>query len=158
MKRMSVLGCLPTLFVLSASAAVPSQTTAAGVALIASARAAIDAANNEWLPAMRAHDARKVAAPYAVGALFVLANGDSVRGRSAIQKMYQDRFGKPGKIVSGQLVEDGLTAAGNLIYEWGHARVVLDRGGKSVVSAGNYLTVWQRDPHGQWQIIRNLVF
>lgn len=158
MQRMSMLGCLPVLFALSAAAAVPNQTAAAGAALIASARPAIDAANNEWLPAMRAHDARKVAAPYAVDALFVLSNGDSVRGRPAIQKMYEDGFRKPGKIVSGQLVEDGLTAAGHLIYEWGHARVVLDRGGKPVVSAGNYLTVWQRDPSGHWQIIRNLVF
>ena len=160
MKRLLASGCLAVFLIwpsLCGAASLPKAT--AGAALVASARPTIDAADNEWLPAMQAHDAAKIAAPYARDALFILADGKTVRGQGAIREMYQAGFRKPGKIVSGRLVQDGLVAAGSLIYEWGHARLVIDRGnGKPAVSAGKYLTVWQRDPSGRWQIIRNLVF
>lgn len=160
MKRFLASGCLAVFMIWpSLSSAAPLPAATADAALVASARPTIDAADNEWLPAMQAHDAAKIAEPYARDALFILADGKTVRGRVAIREMYQAGFRKPGKIVSGRLVEDGLVAAGSLIYEWGHARLLIDRDkGKPVISAGKYLTVWQRGPSGQWQIIRNLVF
>jgi len=139
--------------------AIASPGAVSANALMASAKPAIDAADEDWLPAMRAHDAARLAKPYAGDALFVRANGDTIRGRSAIQKMYQSEFTKPAKVVSGYLKEDGLAAAGSRIYEWGHTRIVLDRGtGKPVVSAGRYLTVRAQDAAGRWKIILNLVF
>src|SRR5579875_438229 len=140
-------------------AATAGTTHDAGAVLNASARPAIDAANSDWLPAMRAHDAKRIVKPYGENAVFVLANGGVVQGRAAIEKMYQAGFEKNGRIVSGNLAEDGLTVAGDLIYEWGHARLIVQRGdGKPAISAGKYLTVWQRNGSGEWKIIRNLVF
>lgn len=139
--------------------ALPSPSAVSANAMIAAAKPTIDAADEGWLPAMRAHDAAALAEPYASDALFIRANGDAIRGRSTIQKMYASEFSKPAKIVSGYLKEDGLAAAGRQIYEWGHARVAFDRGtGKPIVSAGQYLTVWAQDATGRWKIVRNLVF
>jgi ketosteroid isomerase-like protein len=54
-------------------------------------------------------------------------------------------------------VQDGLTIAGSLIYEWGHADLELvRRNAPPVRSAGRYLTVWSRDASGHWRIVRNL--
>ena len=102
--------------------------------LLAEARPAIEVANADWVPAMKRKDAKAIASAYAVDGM-------------------QAGF----RFVSGGIVQDGLVlAAGPLIYEWGHAEIEVERDGKTVHSAGNYLTVWKRSPDGLWQISRNL--
>ena len=61
------------------------------------------------------------------------------------------------RFLRGGLVQDGVVLApGPMIYEWGHADIEVERDGKVVHSAGNYLTVWRRDASGSWKIARNL--
>jgi uncharacterized protein (TIGR02246 family) len=123
----------------------------------AAARRAIDEANGEWLHAMKHGDARATADPYADDAVFVTASGESVRGRPAIEKLMRDRFASGGRAVDGAIKQDGLTAVGGLIYEWGHASLKLGRdGAKATEFNGKYLTVWASDSNGHWRIIRNL--
>jgi len=125
--------------------------------VLRSARPAIDSANAAWLPAMEREDAAAIAAPYSDDAVFVTASGVSVRGRAAVERLMRERFPQMGRVVGGRLVQDGLTIAGSLIYEWGHADLELVRGAAPPVrSAGRYLTVWSRDASGHWRITRNL--
>jgi ketosteroid isomerase-like protein len=57
----------------------------------------------------------------------------------------------------GRLVQDGITRAGALLYEWGHAELEIARpGGEPAHVTGRYLTVWRQDAGGRWRIIRNL--
>jgi uncharacterized protein (TIGR02246 family) len=127
-------------------------------AVPADARAAIERANNDWLPAMKRQDARAIAEVYADDGVFVLPSGDSVKGRAAIEQLMRDRFSRTGPVVGGTLTQDTLVAAGSMIYEWGHAEIAM--GGRANLSASRvtarYLTVWQRDASGRWRIIRNL--
>ncbi|HEY3949111.1 SgcJ/EcaC family oxidoreductase [Phenylobacterium sp.] len=127
---------------------------------LAAAKPAIDKANADWIGAMRARDARALAAPYAEDGVFVLSDGREIVGRKAIIDFYRQRMANVGQVLGGGIHHDGMTLARDgLIYEWGHGgATTLDKAGKRTTSDGPYLTVWKRGADGRWAIIRNLVF
>jgi uncharacterized protein (TIGR02246 family) len=131
-------------------------------AILASARADIDAANAAWLPGLQRRDARAIAASYADSGLFIARDGVVTRGREAVTRMYATRFPRLRPIRGGGVVQDGLTVLGPArIAEWGHAWLDLapERGSASPTrSGGGYLTVWQREADGHWRIVRNVAF
>ena len=125
--------------------------------LLAEARPAIEAANSDWVPAMKRKDAKAIASAYAVDGVLVAPNGKAIQGRDAVEKFYGERMQAGFRFVSGGIAQDGVVlVAGPMIYEWGHAEIEVERDGKIVHSAGRYLTVWKRTPAGLWQISRNL--
>ena len=121
------------------------------------ARAVADA-NSEWAEAMKTGDARVIAAPYAEHGIFVFPDGSTIVGRAAVEQMYRSRFDKRGLAVTTSIDSKGLQRDGDLAYEWGSASIGMRDGDKVVAAGGRYLTVWQRQPDGSWQIARNLVF
>lgn len=140
------------------SAAPPAKPTPPAVSV--EADAAIRAANSQWLPAMKRGDVAAIVAPYAMDALFVTSQGEVLRGRAAIADIYRKRLAVIAAVTDGDIVSDGrVVAASDLIYEWGHASLVLTRkDGTQAKGGGPYLTVWRRDSSGHWLIIRNVVF
>lgn len=144
-----------------AGAVTDAQTSAttrgADLRVPDSAKAAMDAADTEWRPAMRRGDTKALARPYAEDAVFLTQDGKSVLGRAAIERLYADRFRSGHWVVDGNLIRDGATVAAGYVYEWGHASMVVARpnGVRSSVD-GRYLTVWRRDAQGIWSIFRNL--
>lgn len=124
--------------------------------IMASARGMIDSANAAWLAAMRRQDVAAIVAPYADSAVFVTPSGASVTGRGAIAQLMRERFAHNGPISGGTIHQDGLTAQGPYIYEWGHATVDYVRDGVTKHAPGRYVTVWASDAGGRWYIIRNL--
>lgn len=150
------LACLTSGFAWAATAA-GATGPAEAERMIAEAKPAIEAANHDWLPAIERQDAKALAAPYAENGIFLTATGESIVGRTAIERLYQDRFAK-SRVVDADLIQDGLTAQGALIYEWGHARIESEQGGTRATRTAAYLTVWQRGQDGVWRIIRNLTF
>jgi ketosteroid isomerase-like protein len=122
--------------------------------------ATIDRADADWLPAMRAHDAARIVAPYDSAAVFVTADGASIVRRDRIAAMYRTRFKRIARVIDGAIVRDGACAAGDsLVNEWGHGGLSFtDSAGTTHHSVGPYLTVWKHKPGGAWLIIRNLVF
>lgn len=148
----TMIAILIPLILLATTIAAPPD---AGVP--ADARATIAAANAEWLPALQSGDVSKIAAPYADDGIFVGPTGAVVTGRDAIAKLMRDRLAQSGKPTAGQLLQDGLSRQGALIYEWGHAVLEFAREGAAPArSRGRYLTVWRQSAAGRWEIIRNL--
>ena len=143
---------IDTIVLLSILSGTPLQ----GAAVPADARSAIDASNSNWVPALKHGDAAAVAAPYADDAVFVTAQGFVVKGRDGVGQLMRSRFTQMGTVVSGSIVQDGLTVQGDLVYEWGHANVESTKDGVKQHSGGRYLTVWKKGAGGQWQIVRNL--
>lgn len=142
----------------AAPADAPSPDNTADAQLIASAKPAIDAVNADWLPALRRRDAKAIAAAYADNGVFVSAGGESVVGREAIEQLYRARIERIHRVVGGDIVQEGMATSGGLIYEWGHASLDTEQAdGTHTSGGGGYLTVWQRDAHGVWRIVRNLV-
>src|SRR5512144_279033 len=89
----------------------PPMDSTQSAAIPADARAAIARANDDWLPAMRRQDATAIVEPYADDGVFVLATGECMKGRAAIEQLMRDRFTRTGRIVGGTLQQDGLVAA-----------------------------------------------
>jgi uncharacterized protein (TIGR02246 family) len=117
---------------------------------------AIAKANSEWVAAMKTGDAAAIAAPYAVDAIFVGADGVCTKGRAEIEKLYITRFQKAGLAVSTKIDSRNVTVDGDLAYESGYGEIGINKDGKTAIGGGRYLTVWQRQTEG-WKIIRNIV-
>ena len=150
---MKLVACVLALLALPLAAA-------ASPADLAAARPVIARANADWLPAMRAGDAERIAEPYSEDGVFVLPNGQTVVGRRAIADLYRKSLSGGRKVLSGDIRQDGLAeAAGGLILEWGHASTTsVDAAGKRATGAGPYMTVWKKGADGRWAIVRNLTF
>ena len=131
-------------------------------AILSSARPEIEAANAAWLPGLRQHDAKSIAAPYADSGLFIAGNGAVTRGRDAVARMYEARFPKLRPIRAGGIAQDGLAVlAPTRILEWGRGWLEMEperAGAPPVKSGGSYVTVWERQPDGHWRIVRNMAF
>lgn len=148
--------------------AVLALTLAAGAAhaedLVASARPTIAKADAEWIGAMQAGDAERLAAPYADDGVFVTPDGTAISGRAAIAAFYRKRLSaSKARIVGGGVAYDSIVAGGTqaqpLIYEWGHGgATTVGSDGKPVTREGAYLTVWKRQADGAWRIVRNMAF
>lgn len=145
---------------LRAQGTVTDTTPAAldTAAILASARADIEAANAAWLPGLRERNADLITAAYADDGIFVTADGAIIRGRPAVTQMYTERFPRLRQILDGGVVQDGMAvASATRIYEWGHAWLEMARpDGTRARTGGAYLTVWELKRDGHWHIARNL--
>jgi uncharacterized protein (TIGR02246 family) len=148
----SLLGAATLAVVATCAMAAPDD--------LAKARPAIDKANADWLPAMQAKDAERLAAPYADDGVFILANGQEIVGHAAIVTFYRKRLASLAQVQAGGIHHDGMTLARDgLIYEWGHGgATTVDRTGRKATTDGPFLTVWKKGADGAWRIVRNLVF
>jgi uncharacterized protein (TIGR02246 family) len=118
---------------------------------------AIAKANSDYVDAMKTGDAAAIAAPYTDDAVFVGIDGACTRGRAEIEKMYRARFERSGLAKSTRIDSRRLVVDGNLAYESGYGEIGRLREAKLVVDGGRFLTVWQRQPGGEWKILRNIV-
>ncbi len=114
----------------------------------------ISTANQDWSDAMRRGDAVALAGAYADNALYCGADGQCAAGRAAIEQQFRARFSTLGRARTANVNTTSVVRDRDLAYEWGVADVRF--AGGSVLRA-RYLTVWQRQPGGGWQIYRNLV-
>jgi ketosteroid isomerase-like protein len=117
------------------------------------ARKGIDAGNQAWITGMKEARAAIIAATYAENAVDCPSTGDCIKGRAAIEQHFQERSAKLGRAVSASVTTKGSVQQGRFIYEWGRAAATFGDGQKL---GGNYLTVWQKQPTGEWKIFRNL--
>jgi len=147
MKKLVLLAFLP------AAAVAQSSPEPAAVR-------AIERANAEWLPAIQAGDAARIAAPYAEDGVFVLPDGSKVSGRKAVEAMYARRSSSGSRIVDGGITSCGrLASAPGLVLEWGYGRATARAAdGTAKTSGGPYVTWWRKAADGAWRIERNLAF
>ena len=118
---------------------------------------AIEKANSEWGVAMKAGETASIAAPYLDDAVFVGPDGSCARGKAAIEAMYRERFTKRGEALATRIEPHRVAVDGALAYEWGYGEVTTMAEGKPATRGGPYLTVWSRQPDGDWKILRNVV-
>ena len=119
----------------------------------AKARKDIDAGNLAWVKGMKAGDADAIAATYAADAVDCAATGECARGRAAIEQHLKARFAARGKASDASATSLGSVQQGDFVYEWGTSEILFATGPRT---SHRYLTVWQRQPTGDWKIFRNM--
>jgi uncharacterized protein (TIGR02246 family) len=135
------------------TAAAPSWQQQA----LASAAPFIDKANDEWTHAIVAGDADVMAAPYDEHGIFVGPDGSVSIGKAAVRSMYASRPATV-KVLKASIKSDGRVAHdAEDVYEWGTARMTVQRGDKVKEASGRYLTVWHHEDNA-WLITRNIAF
>jgi uncharacterized protein (TIGR02246 family) len=117
----------------------------------ATAKAAVDAANKAFTSALQKRDAAAIGALYTTNAEAFPPNGDIVRGRAAIQKMWQGVL--DSGVASADLATLEVHADGNLAYEVG----TYTMNGKDAkpLDKGKYVVVWMKED-GAWKIHRDI--
>jgi ketosteroid isomerase-like protein len=120
----------------------------------ADARRGIDAGNQLWVDAMKQGDAAMLVPGNTVDTVDCSAEGNCLRGSVAVDAHAKEEMAKTGKADSASVVSVGSVQQGRYVYEWGEAKAHFVHG-QSVLD--RYLTVWQKQPDGSWQVFRNLV-
>jgi len=123
----------------------------AGAAHAQDTRAAIEAANKGFLAAYAKHDAAGVAGFYSTTAEAFPPGADVVKGRAAIQKMWQEVM--DSGIAAAELKTTEVHAEGNFAYEVGAYAMKLKDG--TVADRGKYVVVWLKEG-GQWKLHRDI--
>ena len=118
------------------------------------ARRQIDAGNQLWIDAMKQGNAALLQDGNAPGIVDCSAQGDCIRGRSALDAHAKQEMAKLGKADPASVASMGSVQQGRYVYEWGEAKAHFSNG-KSILD--RYLTVWQEQPDGTWKVFRNLV-
>ncbi len=114
-------------------------------------KAAIDAANKKFGAAAAAGSASGLAALFTDDAMVLPPNGESVRGRPAIEKVFQGLIAAGIKQVT--LTAEEVEGHGDTATEVG-AYSVKDAAGTEV-DRGKYVVVWKR-VKGEWKLHRDI--
>ncbi len=117
-------------------------------------RQAVAQGGGRWTLAWRTHDAALMAALFAADGVELGRGGTVTRGRKAVGERFARLFGTIGPVEATRQTAD-LWQIGGTVTEAGRYAYVfppLQRGQKPGVSAGSYVTVWQKQANGQWLI------
>lgn len=117
----------------------------------AAVRAAIEAGSKKFIDGAAKRDAALIASAYTEDAEAFPPNSDVVKGRPALQKLWQSVL--DSGIAAFDLNTTEVEADGNLAYEVG-TYVMKTKDGK-IADRGKYCVVWKR-VNGQWLLHRDI--
>ena len=143
LRAKTTLMCAALVAITAGPSIVSAQTAAA--------KAAIDAGNKKFSDAVASGNAASVAGLFTEDATVMPPNSEPVKGRPAIEKLFQAMIaaGIKGVALTAQEVEaHGDTATEVGVYS------VKDSTGKEM-DRGKYMTVWKR-AQGQWKLHRDI--
>jgi uncharacterized protein (TIGR02246 family) len=117
-------------------------------------RGAIEQAGVRFSEAYARGDAKAVAEFYAEDAIAFPPGGDMVKGRQAIQQMWQATMDSGVKSLSFTVVDVG--SSGDLAHETGTALLNIHAQGKDPTTASiKYVVVWKRQGD-DWKLLRDI--
>lgn len=131
--------------------------TNAGEAIPADALKAIDAGNNQWVPALAARNAEQACRVFAPDAIFIGEDGSVTAGSAAFAATLQQRFDAGLTVTGGKVTRMGAQLFDGQLVEWGNSLLLTrDKDGVAHKAGGNYLAVWSKGKDGAWRITRNI--
>ncbi|ACL65006.1 conserved hypothetical protein [Anaeromyxobacter dehalogenans 2CP-1] len=116
-------------------------------------RAAIAAANDAFVRALVAGDARAMAAVFTEDALVIPAmQRGFVSGRGELEA-YDARRVRALRYLEATITTVQLEVSGDLAWEAGTNRLLVQQGDRAPMTVtGRYLAVWRRGKDGRWRI------
>jgi ketosteroid isomerase-like protein len=112
-------------------------------------RAAIDAANGDFVKAFGRKDAAAVASLYTTDGQLLPPRSDLVSGRGDIARYWQEAM----RIGIRRLETTGLEIYGEMAHEVG--RYIVEAPDARVANAGMYIVIWKREA-GLWRMHRDI--
>jgi uncharacterized protein (TIGR02246 family) len=105
-----------------------------------------------WSQALSARDLDAVMSYYADDAAFLAPNAPIVRGKAAIRARFAGRLALPGYSASFAPTAITVARSGDIAYEIGAYRLVIDDGaGQSRTTTGKHLVTWEKRD-GAWRV------
>jgi uncharacterized protein (TIGR02246 family) len=112
----------------------------------------IHAIDREFMDAVAAKDAQRVAALYAEDARIMMPGRPAISGRSEILSFYKAAF--QGLVESILLDTTDIEVSGDLAYAAGSNRITLRPPGQAPrEERGKYVAVYRRGPAGDWKVV-----
>ncbi len=99
---------------------------------------------------VQSHDAALTASAYSEDAVVLPPNGETVRGKAAIEAFWKQQFATGFNAVDAG--SNGLSTSGDLGYEWGSATFEVPSGAQTVTDVTKYVNVLKKDASGSWKI------
>ena len=119
-----------------------------------SVRGAIEQAGVRFAEAYGRGDAKAVAAFYTEDAIAFPPGAEMVKGREAIQQMWQETMDSGVKSLSLTVIDVG--ASGDLVHETGTALMNVQPAGKEPTTASvKYVVVWKKQGN-DWKLHRDI--
>ena len=117
-------------------------------------RAAIEQAGVKFAEAYGRGDAKAVAAFYTEDAIAFPPGAEMVKGRAAIQQMWQETMDSGVKSLTFTVIDVGTS--GDLAHETGTARMTIQPAGKDPTTASiKYAVVWKKQGN-DWKLHRDI--
>lgn len=113
------------------------------------ARPAIEAANKELFSALKRGDTAALVALYTPNAQLFPPNSEPVRGKKAIEELFQSIT----EVKGGGLTTTELEVHGDTAIETGTYKLLSEDGNQ--LDKGNYVAIWKREG-GKWKIHRDI--
>ena len=131
--------------------------TAAGCAPkvdLEASRTAIRNADSDWSKAAGAKNVDGFLAAFASDALFLPANAPMISTTEGRRKFATEMMANPGFTLSWRPTTVEVSSSGDLGYAVGAYELsVKDPQGNPVTDKGKYITVWKKQPDGQWKAV-----
>jgi uncharacterized protein (TIGR02246 family) len=101
-----------------------------------------------------ARDLERYSSFYADDAALFWPGTPMVTGKAAIREFMKSFFAMPSFTLSFQTVKVQVSGSGDMAFSWGVNAVTLtDPAGNVVKDKGKYLTVYLKQPDGNWKVI-----
>jgi len=118
---------------------------------------AVREADAAWSKAAAAKDLERVLSSYAEDAIKCDPNSPMLTGKESIRKSWSEAMATPGFAVSWQASKAEASRSGDLAYTVGtYQLTVNDPKGKPLTDRGKYVTVWKKQPDGNWKVVADI--
>ncbi|MEP6483961.1 MAG: SgcJ/EcaC family oxidoreductase [Rudaea sp.] len=120
------------------------------------ARKSIEAANQNFVVALKKHDAKTIADAFEPDVIFLPPGMDALHGRDEVSKFFAAFMAASTIDETGSITLD-VSVAANTAYETGLYTMTTRSGNAApVADHGKYLCVWKHDADGHWRIAREI--
>ena len=109
--------------------------------------------DRQWATAAAAKDLDRAMSFFADGAAMLLPNTPTVTGKDALRGVWSELLHTKGASLTWKPRSATVSQSGELGYTIGrYAFSSTDPDGNTAISAGKYVTIWKKQPDGQWKV------
>jgi uncharacterized protein (TIGR02246 family) len=121
---------------------------------IVAARAAINAASDDWSKAIAAKDLDKCMSFYVDDAVLFAPNAPAAVGKDAIRAAWKQLLSAPSVQLTFPSTQIDVARSADLAVQRGPFQAVIaDAKGKSTTENGRFVIVWQKQADGTWKVL-----